>query len=125
LIVLIKYCYSDVAEPGGGGATFNAAATIRPFSDLFPRRATMRAWIQDVLGQMKSKQQLQGVLHDLCQPYGRADISCDLRESQQVRCEIRMADRPAAASVANCLGTSVQDSDMIVLEYQAPKEFKS
>jgi hypothetical protein len=86
----------------------------------------MRAWIQDVLGQMKSKQQVQGVLRDLCQPYGEvitADV--DLAESRQVTCKIRMANQPAATSAAHWLGASAPDDDMIVLEYQAPTEFKS
>lgn len=88
----------------------------------------MRAWIEDVLGQMKSKQQLQGVLHDLCRPYGEVvttDISCDMAQSRQVVCRIRMADRPATTSVAHWLGTTPQDDDMIVLEYQAPNGFAS
>jgi hypothetical protein len=88
----------------------------------------MRAWIQDVLGQMKSKEQLQGVLHDLCKSYGEivtADVSCDEVEPRQVTCKIRMAGRPAATSVAHWLGTTLQESDMIVLEYAAPKDFKS
>jgi hypothetical protein len=84
----------------------------------------MRAWIQDVLGQMKSKQQLQSVLNDLCRPYGEVIATdIDLAESRQVTCKIRMADQPAATSAAHWLGTSVPDSDMIVLEYEAPTGF--
>lgn len=86
----------------------------------------MRAWIQDVLGQMKSKQQLESVLHDLCRPYGEVVMTdIDMAESRQLTCRIRMADGPAATSVAHWLGTAAPDNDMIVLEYQAPKEYMS
>ena len=88
----------------------------------------MRAWIADVLSQMKSKQQLQGMLYDLCRPYGEVvatDISCDAPDAGQLTCRIRMADRPAASSAAHWLGTTLQDNDMIVLEYQAPGGFTS
>lgn len=86
----------------------------------------MRAWIQDVLGQVKSTQQLQSVLHDLCRPYGEVvTTDIDLADSRQVTCKIRMADRPAAKSAADWLGAKVPESDLIVLEYQASTEFKS
>lgn len=88
----------------------------------------MRAWIQDLLGQMKSNEQLEGVLHELCAPYGdvvAADVSSDGTDPRQVTCTIRMAGRPAATSVAHWLGTGIPGGDIVVLQYQASADYRS
>ncbi len=86
----------------------------------------MRAWVKDALSQVKSKEQLHSVLHDLCTPYKvvATDVSCDADESGEVMCKIRMAERPAANSVADSLGISIQGDDSVVLRYHAPTDFR-
>lgn len=86
----------------------------------------MRAWIKDALSQVKTKEQLHGMLQELCGPYGpvvTTDVSCDAAQPGQVMCKIRMADHPEAVSLANWLGTTTQGND-IVLTYQAPTDFR-
>lgn len=87
----------------------------------------MRAWIKDALSQVKTKDRLQSILHELSDPYGEVvttDVSCcDAVEPREVTCKIRMAGRPAADSLANWLGTTTQGNDIVVLKYQAPSGF--
>jgi hypothetical protein len=85
----------------------------------------MRAWVNDALGQVKSRQQLHGVLQDLCTPYEviATDVSCDADESGEVVCNIRLAKQPAA-NFAEWLGISIPGSDSVVLKYQAHADFR-
>ena len=86
----------------------------------------MRAWIKDLVGTVKSKEQVHGILNSLCEPYGEiveSDLACCTGEPGQVVYRLRMADRPAAASVADWLGTELQADNRVVLTYRAPTGF--
>ncbi len=86
----------------------------------------MRAWIKDALGHVKTKEQLKSVLHDLCEPYGKVDdIVLDAVEPTRLTCRIRMSERSAAASAANWLGSALEESGLIVLNYQTPAGFQA
>ncbi|MBU1236259.1 MAG: hypothetical protein KJ634_07220 [Gammaproteobacteria bacterium] len=87
----------------------------------------MRAWIQDALSHAKTKEQLQGVLNEVCGPYGgivSTDVSCEAAEPRQVMCKIQLAEHRSAASLASWLGTPAPGDDIVFLTYNAPSDFK-
>lgn len=86
----------------------------------------MHAEVEHLLRTAKTENELQSLLHNLCEPCGpvfRTDVLSGADAPNQMMCVVHMADRPAADRVADRFGTSAFGNRLVVFKYEAPADF--
>ena len=86
----------------------------------------MHAHVEELLRTARTEDELQGILHTLCEPCGpvdRTDVLSGADAPNHMMCVVHMADRPAADRVAQRFGTSAFGNRLVVFKYEAPPGF--
>lgn len=82
--------------------------------------------VEKLLRSAKSEAELQGILHELCEPHGavvRTDVFSGSDAPGEMMCVVQMADGTAADRVASRFGIHAFGNRIVVFKYEAPADF--